>query len=83
MSVAFSCSRQLRGIFYQMLACLATFDSLFIAMSIAEAFRRHYAPTNSYVYIFCYVMYPMQNVVLCCTIYVPVALAIERYRAIR
>jgi hypothetical protein len=66
-----------------MLAYLSIFDSLYIVLSIAEAFRRHYSPTNFYVYIFSYFLYPFQNVILCCTIYMPVALAVERYRAIR
>ena len=76
-------SRQLRGIFTIILANLAVCDILFLIMSLAEIFRRHYPPeSNIYVSVFCYFIYPTHNILLCCTVYIPVALAIERYRAI-
>ena len=66
-----------------MLATLSFFDSLFIIFSILEAFRRTFGFSSLYSYLFVYFLYPMHNVILCCSVYIPIALAIERYRAIR
>jgi hypothetical protein len=48
-----------------------------------EAFRRHFGSSTMHTYAFCYFLYPIHNVILCCTIFVPIALALERFRAIR
>jgi hypothetical protein len=50
---------------------------------MVEAYRRHLGSSTFHTYAFCYFLYPVHNVVLCCTIFVPIALAIERFRAIR
>ena len=66
-----------------MLAALALFDSLYILLSLWEAMRREMNTTDFFAYAVRYVTYPLQNIVLCITIFLPVALAFERYRAIR
>ena len=69
--------------FFIMLAALALFDSLYILLSLWEAMRREMNTTDFFAYAVRYVTYPLQNIVLCITIFLPVALAFERYRAIR
>ena len=66
-----------------MLAALALFDSLYILLSLWEAMRREMNSNDFFAYAVRYVTYPLQNIVLCITIFLPVALAFERYRAIR
>ena len=66
-----------------MLAALALFDSLYILLSLWEAMRREMSANDFFAYAVRYVTYPLQNIVLCITIFLPVALAFERYRAIR
>ena len=69
--------------FFIMLAALALFDSLYILLSLWEAMRREMSTNDFFAYAVRYVTYPLQNIVLCITIFLPVALAFERYRAIR
>ena len=69
--------------FFIMLAALALFDSLYILLSLWEAMRREMNSNDFFAYAVRYVTYPLQNIVLCITIFLPVALAFERYRAIR
>ena len=69
--------------FFIMLASLAVFDSLYILLSLLEAIRRELKENDFFNYTVRYVTYPLQNIVLCITIFLPVALAFERYRAIR
>ena len=76
-------SRKLHGMFFIMLAALALFDSLYILLSLWEAMRREMSTNDFFAYAVRYVTYPLQNIVLCITIFLPVALAFERYRAIR
>ena len=76
-------SPKLHGMFFTILASLALFDSFYIVLSLAEALRGELGHYNLLVYIVRYVTYPLQNIILCITIFLPVALSIERYRAIR
>ena len=78
-----SFSSELRSIFFIMLAALATFDSIYIVLALFETFRRYFALSNPILYAVCYFTYPVQNVVLCVTTFIPVVLAIERYFAVR
>ena len=73
----------MRSIFNRLLACLAIYDNLFIVFSMIEVYRRHFGSSPLHTYAFCYFLYPVHNVILCCTIFVPIALALERFRAIR
>ena len=82
-SYLFFFSRKLQGMFFIMLAALALFDSLYILLSLWEAMRREMNSNDFFAYAVRYVTYPLQNIVLCITIFLPVALAFERYRAIR
>lgn len=70
--------------FFIMLASLAFFDAMYILLSLGETLRRELRPDHQFfVYAVRYVTYPVQNIVLSITILLPIALAIERYKAIR
>ena len=69
--------------FFIMLAALSFFDSLYILLSLWEAMRREMSTNDFFAIVVRYITYPLQNIVLSITIFLPVALAFERYRAIR
>ena len=70
--------------FNKLLICLAIFDTLFIINSIYESYRLNMTKTNycsmqGYVLL---VLYPFRQIVLCCSIYMTIMLAFERYLAV-
>ena len=69
--------------FNWLLVCLAVFDSLFLLSGIAEAFRTHIGGTGSYEHHYAFVifLYPFRSVVLGCSMYMTIILALERYNA--
>ena len=74
----------LGGYFFNwLLVCLAVFDSLFLLSGIAEAFRSHIGGASSYEhhYAFAIFLYPFRSVVLGCSMYMTIILALERYNA--
>ena len=82
------CSREMNSIFNRLLMFLAIFDNFFIICQMLEAKRK---TTNTYEdgefnqvheYVFGYFLYQLHAFVLCCSIYITVALALERYRAV-
>jgi hypothetical protein len=44
--------------------------------------KKESLPIQLHEYAFGYGLYPLHNFVLCCSIYITVALALERYRAV-
>ena len=68
--------------FNWLLVCLAMFDSSFLLNGILEAFRNHIGSTNVHVYMFVVFLYPFRSIVMCCSIYTTVMLALERYNAL-
>ena len=70
--------------FNWLLVFLALFDNLFLVNGILEAFRNHVgeeAPHHHH-YIFVNFLYPFRSVVLGCSMYMTVLLALERYNAL-
>ena len=69
--------------FNWLLVSLALFDSLFLLSGILEAFRNHISQTSfSHHYLFVNFLYPFRSVVMCCSLYMTVILALERYNAL-
>ena len=54
-----------------------------LSCSILESFRRElFGATRIHLYLFVYALYPLANANLCCSIYMTVVLALERYLAV-
>ena len=68
--------------FNWLLVCLSVFDSLLLGNGILEAFRNHLGSHAVHNYVFAVFLYPLRNIVMCCSIYTTVALALERYHAL-
>ena len=68
--------------FNWLLVCLSVFDSLLLGNGILEAFRNHLGSHAVHNYVFAVFLYPFRNIVMCCSIYTTVALALERYNAL-
>ena len=68
--------------FNWLLVCLALFDNVFLLTSILEAIRNHFGSTSIVHYhAYAVFLYPFQGISLCCSIYMTVILALERYMA--
>ena len=73
----------LRASFFNwLLACLALFDNLFLLNGILEALRNHLGSVPLHDYVFVMFLFPFRSVVLCCSMYMTVILALERYIAL-
>ena len=68
--------------FNWLLVCLAIFDNLFLLTGIFEAFRNQLGTTTLHKQIFVIFLYPLRSVVMCCSIYLTIMLALERYNAL-
>ena len=69
--------------FNWLLVCLSVFDSLFLLNGILEAFRNHLGlGTDLHDYIFVVFLFPFRSIVMCCSTYTTVILALERYNAL-
>ena len=68
--------------FNWLLVCLAIFDNLFLLTGILEAFRTHLGSTTLHKQILVIFLYPLRSVVMFCSIYLTVMLALERYHAL-
>ena len=74
----------MRSIFNRLLAALVILDNCFIAFSLVNTVRIHHFPEGELFHVVGNsFLYPMRSTFLCCTIYIAIALAVERYRAIR
>ena len=71
---------QLRDVFHQLLLALACFDILFIVFGgISYMFRAFLVSTDTYTYIFPYLVHPMSHISMAGTIFMTLAISIERY----
>ena len=68
--------------FNWLLACLAIFDSFHLINEILEAFRNYFGSTQLHDYIFVYFLHYFRSTILCCSEYMTVLLAVERYNAL-
>ena len=71
--------------FNWLLVCLAMFDILFLLSGILEAFRGHILAESTALYnqLFVHFLFPFRSIVMCCSIYMTVILALERYNAFK
>jgi hypothetical protein len=51
-------------------------------LSLLETLRRHVGPVEAFNVAYARVLFQMRNICLCCTVYLAISLAFERYRAI-
>lgn len=71
---------QLRDVFHRLLFALACFDIFFIVFGgISYTFRAFLVSTDSYTYIFPYLVHPMSHISMAGTIFMTLAISIERY----
>ena len=82
LAVPILCSREMSSIFNRLLVFLALFDNAYIVCSVLEGLRKHAPFSQAHEYAFGYFLYQFHNFVLCCSIYVTLSLAVERYRAV-
>ena len=89
MAIPVLCCKDMYSIFNRLLIFLAIFDNFFIICQILEAKRKMSLQFEGYFefnqiheYAFGYFLYQLHAYVLCCSIYITVALALERYRAV-
>ena len=70
--------------FNWLLVFLAFFDNLFLVNGILEAFRNHIGEEVPYYHSHAFVnfLYPFRSVVLGCSMYMTILLALERYNAL-
>ena len=68
--------------FNWLLVSLSVFDSLLLGNGILEAFRNHLGSHTVHNYVFVVFLYPFRSIVMCCSIYTTVVLALERYNAL-
>ena len=76
--------KKLASVFFnRLLLCLAIIDNLYLTSTLLEvyifsksnlSFHHHYA--------FYFIVYPARGITMCCTIYMTVVLALERYTSI-
>lgn len=68
--------------FNWLLVSLSVFDAMFLLGGILEAFRSHIGSSSFHNLVFVEFLYPFRGAVMCCSIYITVALALERYNAL-
>ncbi|CAB4063448.1 unnamed protein product [Lepeophtheirus salmonis] len=79
------CSKKLDSVFYRLLVCLALSDNVYLICALLESFRSHLdVPWNidTHTILYVHAIYPIHNIVLCCSIYITAAIAFERYMAV-
>ena len=75
------CSKEMSSIFNRLLVLLAVYDNFYIICSLLDVMRR--AEHNEFhEYAFAYGLYQLHSFVLCGSIFMTVALSLERYRAV-
>lgn len=80
LAIPILCSKEMSSIFNRLLVLLAVYDNFYILCSVIEAKRKSSAHNTIHEYAFAYGLYQLHNFVLCGSIFLTVALALERYR---
>ncbi|XP_059087453.1 FMRFamide receptor-like [Tigriopus californicus] len=71
---------KLRDVFHQLLLALACFDILYIICGgVSYTFRAFQAQSDIYTYLFPHLIYPLSHVAVTGTIFMTLAISIERY----
>jgi len=74
---------KLRDCFHQLLFALACYDTVYIVIGgINYTFKAFDANSNAYTIAFPYIIYPITNIGLCGTIFMTMAISIERFLGI-
>ena len=76
-------SKEMKNSFNHMLIALAIFDSGYLIGSILESFRKSFQlVTSLHISLFPYLLFPGQTIMMSASIFMTVAIAIERYVAV-
>ena len=79
----FSCREDMRNSFNFLLIALISMDSCFLFLCLLEGVRKESSyVTNIQVLLFPHLLYPLISIVFTASIYMTVAIAIERYIAV-
>ena len=76
-----SISSMKSNFFNRLLSILAIFDSIYLLCEISEVLRHQYH-TSGQTYMCIYFTYPFRHVFMCSSIFMTIALALERYEAL-
>ena len=68
--------------FNWLLVCLAVFDSFHLLNGVLEAFRNYFGSSKLHDYVFVYFLHYFRSTILCCSEYMTLLLAVERYNAL-
>ena len=79
--VILSSSSMRNNFFNRLLICLSLFDNMYLLCEVSEVFRHRF---NTYIHqtIFVNFVYPVRSIFMVSSIYMTVALTLERYHAI-
>lgn len=70
--------------FHSLIASLCGFDSVFLSLDLIDSFRKYFNFENSIlILLFPHVIYPVRNMAFTASIFMTVAIAYERYTAIK
>ena len=77
------CTPTMRNNFFnRLLICLAMYDNIYLLCEFSDLFRHRYH-TYLQQHAFIKIVYPIRSIFMCSSIYMVVALARERYQAIK
>ena len=86
MNIVFCCvlsRKQLRNVFNSLLIALAIFDSLFLMLRIIDTFRTQFELTTQvHIFLFPKILHPFGAVTLLVSIFMIIAISMERYIAV-
>ena len=68
--------------FNWLLVCLAISDSFLLLNGVLEAFRSYFGSSQLHDYVFVYFLHYFRSAILCCSEYMTILLAVERYNAL-
>ena len=74
-----STTKLFESFFNRLLSFMATFDMLYLIVSVSEAIRQYLIKSCSHDYIFVIMVYPLRSILMCCSTYTTLALALERF----
>ena len=80
--LTFLSRRMPSNFFNQLLISLAIFDTIYLANRMAESIVTHLIMSHNSLEVYVYCLYPVRSVLMCCSIYLTIALAVERYNAL-
>ena len=79
----FHSSDEMKSIFNRLLASLVLSDNAYLFLTLVETLRRTLHLDGYFHFVYAYFLYPIRSLSLVTNVYLAVALAVERYRAIK